>query len=334
MKHANALDLAAASAGLDRVEVIRRLEHAVGAAATSTWGPGRTFEARFVEERAAVDVHQLLQVVETPDDLRAQVALERVAELGFEVGDEMLVQVFYRDEDFEAARHMWETNPCLPSFDVVAEGLPAPDGPAWLRELWPVRRFGWRWGRRVELPPLREALERIERWLRRVAPPDVAAAIAPAPATELEVLRTLGPHATGLMEFYERFGRSLEGVDFLGAPVVLPMRGKQDAERMLDLAARDAAFGRWDASWIPVLSWVEEIYAVDVAEGAGERLIHWDRETAARTVVAPSFAAWLGLVAACADADILEWQNGVTCDLQMYKELQAYVLPGYPSALP
>jgi hypothetical protein len=81
---------------------------------------------------------------------------------------------------------------------------------------------------------------------------------------------------------------------------------------------------------MPFLAWEEEIYAVDLAEGARGRVLHWEREARACTVEAPSFDAWLGLVAACAEHGVLGWRDGIARDSVLYVELQGRVLAGYP----
>ncbi len=325
------LDTVVAHEGLDRDTVVRVIEDAVKTAAERSWGPGRTLEARFEETTGTVEVHQVFCVVDVVEDTSSQVGLAQVGELGFQAGDEMLVQVFYLDEHAAEARAACEANPGLPSFQLLAQGLAAPHGPAWLRAAWPARRHPWRWGVRVGLPAFADALDRFERWVREVAPPHVVALIGPAPQEELAVL---GTRASALAAFYIRFGRGFDGLDFFSAALVTPAGGADVSKLMQQLAADDPGFGRWDSAWLPFLSWEEDIYAVDLSEGANGRVVHWQRETRAVTVEAPSFEAWMGLLAACVDAGVLGWDNGITRDLALYRELQAHLLEGCPCPLP
>ncbi len=223
------------------------------------------------------------------------------------------------------------SQPGLPSFQLLAQGLAAPHGPAWLRAAWPARRHPWRWDVRVGLPAFADALDRFERWVREVAPRHVVALLGPAPQEELAVLV---PRASALAAFYIRFGRGFDGLDFFSAALVTPAGGADVSKLMQQLAADDPGFGRWDSAWLPFLSWEEDIYAVDLSEGANGRVVHWQRETRAVTVEAPSFEAWMGLLAACVDAGVLGWDNGITRDLALYRELQAHLLEGCPCPLP
>lgn len=67
---------------------------------------------------------------------------------GCEVGDELQVQVFFRDEHADLARAQAAEWPQLPT---VAELL-LPTSPAWLSKLWPRRRDPSLWGMPVEFP--------------------------------------------------------------------------------------------------------------------------------------------------------------------------------------
>lgn len=323
-------DGAAAQAGLDREAVIRRYEAALLAAMARAWGPDRRLEAQLNPETGVFDVYQVLRVARTADDTDAEVGLARAQALGFEAGDEMLLQIFYLDDDAASARHQCAEYPELPSFETLAAGLPAPEGPAWLRERWPGRR-PVAWGAGVELPPFEDALERFDRWLRQVAPVEVAGALAPAPTELLEALRRL-PAPRELVAFYARFGGAcrqpddLEApfLDILDAPLVTPTEGQEwvDLHRSAGL--------EWDPNWLPFQAWIERIYAVDLAEG---RVLGWSREDEAPTPLAPSFGAWLGLLAVSAESGVLTWQDGVRVhplERARFEELRARAFPGAP----
>lgn len=247
------VDAVAEREGLERAEVVRIFEQAILEAARHAWGPTRTLEASFDEGKQAVEVQHVFVVAEAVDDPRKQVPLARVGAMGFEAGDEMLCSVFYRDEEVESARMQCRENPELPTFDLLAAGLPMPEEPRWLRDLWPVRRKAWRWGLPIETPEFGEALDRLESWLRSVAPPEVVAALGPAADADLAVLRA--------------------------------------------------------------------------------RVVHFDRDAPEIVVEAPSFAAWIGLLAVCAEAGVLEWDDEIRYDMSAYRELQKIVCGSYPRPL-
>ncbi|MCA9661466.1 MAG: hypothetical protein KC486_24210, partial [Myxococcales bacterium] len=118
------LDGVAARAGLDRETVIRRYEAVLLEVAGLAWGPRRQLEAHYNEESGVVDVFQVFRVVEVVEERVREVPLARWAEEGFAAGDELIVQVFYRDEDAESARVHCAEHPGLPPFEVLAAGLP------------------------------------------------------------------------------------------------------------------------------------------------------------------------------------------------------------------
>lgn len=104
------LDQVAKDKGVDRSVLVRTLEQAIHQAALKTFGPTRHIEAGYNEEKGAVDVFQTLTVVDTlsddPDERVNQITLEAAEEKGIEadLGDELLFQIFYRDEEGDEAR--------------------------------------------------------------------------------------------------------------------------------------------------------------------------------------------------------------------------------------
>ena len=182
------------------------------------------------------------------------------------------------------------------------------------------------------MPRVPEALDRIDRWLGENAPENVQVLLTPAPIAELELLGAHGRGASELAALHARFGGACGTLEIFGAALMAPSRAEGLTEILTRLGA-DPSFGRWDPAWFPFLSWEAETYAIDFREGAGMRVVHWERDTRALTVQAPSLAAWIGLLAAAADAGVLEWQNGIARDLVLYRELQATLMPGYPRAL-
>lgn len=104
------LDQVAKDKGVERAVLVRTLEQAIHQAALKTFGPTRHIEAAYNEEKGVVEVFQTLTVVETlsedPDERVNQITLESAAQKGIEAepGDELLFQIFYRDEEADEAR--------------------------------------------------------------------------------------------------------------------------------------------------------------------------------------------------------------------------------------
>lgn len=104
------LDQVAKDKGIDRTVLVRTLEQAIHQAALKTFGLDRKIEASYNEEKGIVEVFQTLTVVdqvsEDPAELVNQISVESAREKGIEAepGDELLFQIFYRDEEAEEAR--------------------------------------------------------------------------------------------------------------------------------------------------------------------------------------------------------------------------------------
>ncbi len=103
------IDQVAKDKGIDRQVIVDLLEQAILMAAKKTFGQERELEAHYNEEKGVVEVFQVLTVVdEITDPLEApnQLTVEDAKAKGIEAeaGDELVFQIFYRDEDAAEAR--------------------------------------------------------------------------------------------------------------------------------------------------------------------------------------------------------------------------------------
>lgn len=103
------IDQVAKDKGLERSVLVQTLEQAILQAAKKTFGLERNLEARYDDEKGVVELFQAITVVqEITDPLQAvneiTVAEAHAQGLDVEPGDELVFQIFYRDEDAEAAK--------------------------------------------------------------------------------------------------------------------------------------------------------------------------------------------------------------------------------------
>ncbi len=104
------LDQVAKDKGVERAVLVRTLEQAIHQAALKTFGMTRNIEATYSEEKGIVEVFQTLTVVEqkseNEEEAVNQITLEEARAKGIEaeLGDELLFQIFYREEESEEAR--------------------------------------------------------------------------------------------------------------------------------------------------------------------------------------------------------------------------------------
>src|SRR5690606_35279680 len=103
------IDQVAKDKGIDRQVIVDLLEQAILTAAKKTFGQERELEAHYNEEKGVVEVFQVLTVVDQiTDPLEApnQLTVEEARAKGIEAepGDELVFQIFYRDEDAAEAR--------------------------------------------------------------------------------------------------------------------------------------------------------------------------------------------------------------------------------------
>ncbi len=95
--------------GIDKAILIATLEDAMKTAAKKHFGQDRNLEAKFEAEKGVVEIFQAIQVVDVvTDPIMAvnQITVEQAATRGMEVqpGDELVFQIFYRDEDAAEAK--------------------------------------------------------------------------------------------------------------------------------------------------------------------------------------------------------------------------------------
>ncbi len=96
--------------GIETRVLVDAVEQAILTAAKRTFGAGRELEARLNEETGWVDLFLYMKVVEEVEDPEREISVEDAAayELEAEPGEELGFQIFYRDEDAEAAQEQQE----------------------------------------------------------------------------------------------------------------------------------------------------------------------------------------------------------------------------------
>ncbi|MBX7115019.1 MAG: transcription termination factor NusA [Myxococcaceae bacterium] len=95
--------------GIDKSVLVASLEEAMKTAAKKHFGQDRALEAKFDPEKGVVEIFQAITVVEqVSDPINAvnQLTTEQAGAKGMEVapGDELVFQIFYRDEDAAEAK--------------------------------------------------------------------------------------------------------------------------------------------------------------------------------------------------------------------------------------
>ncbi len=92
--------------GIERSILVETLEAAILTAARRTYGVQREIEAQYNEESGEVELFQIVIVTDDVENEFKEVSLEDVEAAGFaaEPGDELLFQIFYREEDREKAK--------------------------------------------------------------------------------------------------------------------------------------------------------------------------------------------------------------------------------------
>jgi transcription termination/antitermination protein NusA len=103
------LDQVAKDKGIERGVLIATLEDAMKTAAKKHFGQDRNLEAKYDPEKGVVELFQAITVVEEiTDPVQAvnQITLAEARRKGMEVeaGDELVFQIFYRDEDAAEAK--------------------------------------------------------------------------------------------------------------------------------------------------------------------------------------------------------------------------------------
>jgi N utilization substance protein A len=92
--------------GIEPQVLIATLEEAILAAARKAFGADRALEAHFNEETGVVEVMQTIRVVKDLQDPVNEISVDAAHKRGIEAddGDEMVIQIYYRDEDEDEAR--------------------------------------------------------------------------------------------------------------------------------------------------------------------------------------------------------------------------------------
>ena len=100
------LDQVAKEKGVERNVLVETLEQAIETAALKTFGLERSIEAQYNEDKGVVEVFQALTVSAEVTDPINQITIEEASEKGIEAedGDELLFQIFYREEDSAEAQ--------------------------------------------------------------------------------------------------------------------------------------------------------------------------------------------------------------------------------------
>ncbi|MGA9522462.1 MAG: transcription termination factor NusA [Myxococcaceae bacterium] len=103
------LDQVAKDKGIERSVLVATLEDAMETAAKKHFGQERNLEAKYDPDKGVVELFQAITVVEqVTDPIQAvnEITLEEARHKGMEVepGDELVFQIFYRDEDAAEAK--------------------------------------------------------------------------------------------------------------------------------------------------------------------------------------------------------------------------------------
>ena len=100
------LDQVAKDKGIERGRLVSTLEEAIRQAALKTFGMERHIESKYNPDKGVVELSQAIQIVPEVSDPFNQISVEEAKQRGIEAeaGDELLFQIFYREEDAEEAR--------------------------------------------------------------------------------------------------------------------------------------------------------------------------------------------------------------------------------------
>jgi N utilization substance protein A len=93
--------------GIDRAVLIETLEAALKTAAKRVFGEARDIEAQFNEDSGDIELFLIIVVADHVENPYREITVEdarRVIDPNAEIGDELLFQIFYREEDNEKAR--------------------------------------------------------------------------------------------------------------------------------------------------------------------------------------------------------------------------------------
>jgi N utilization substance protein A len=93
--------------GIDRTVLVETLEAALKTAAKKVFGEQRDIEAQFNEETGDIELYLIITVAEVIENEAREITVEQAREYidpNAEPGDELLFQIFYRDDELEKAK--------------------------------------------------------------------------------------------------------------------------------------------------------------------------------------------------------------------------------------
>ena len=96
--------------GIERETLIETLEAAILTAARRTYGEQREIEAKFDEDTGEIDLYQIVTVNEEVENPYREASVDAVREAGLdaEPGEELVFEIFYKEEDKERAKRQDE----------------------------------------------------------------------------------------------------------------------------------------------------------------------------------------------------------------------------------
>src|SRR5262252_9134433 len=99
------IDQVAKDKNIDKKVLVETLEQAILTAAKKVFGMHREIEARYNDQTGGVDLFLVMLVSETPQVLGREISLEDAHRVdpGAQPGDELLFQIFYREDEMERA---------------------------------------------------------------------------------------------------------------------------------------------------------------------------------------------------------------------------------------
>ena len=102
----NVIDQVSRDKGIARETLVKTLEAAILTAAKKTYGEQREIEAKFDEDSGEIELFQIVTVNDEIENPYREASVEAVREAGFdaEPGDELLFQIFYKEEDKNKAK--------------------------------------------------------------------------------------------------------------------------------------------------------------------------------------------------------------------------------------
>jgi N utilization substance protein A len=99
------IDQVAKDKNIDKKVLVETLEQAILTAAKKVFGMHREIEARYNDQTGLVDLYLVVLVAETPQIYGREISIEDAHKVdpGAQPGDELLFQIFYREDEFEKA---------------------------------------------------------------------------------------------------------------------------------------------------------------------------------------------------------------------------------------